>query len=169
MTSDKKRERVVFRLVTSHLSLVTVLITCHFSLVTVFAFAQGSTTGRIEGIVRDSNGVVIVGAEVTVTSLATSDERKVTTDTEGYYAVPALSPGTYRVRVGANGFNPALFEPVRVVITETWTLNAPLAVAGVIAQSVVVSARMEPPPRAQPEQTSATLAATSCVGHDRRT
>ncbi|MCA1643308.1 MAG: carboxypeptidase-like regulatory domain-containing protein [Acidobacteria bacterium] len=47
----------------------------------------------------------MVGAEVTVTSLATAEERKATTDAEGNYAVPLLSPSTYRVRVAANGFN----------------------------------------------------------------
>ncbi len=101
------------------------------------AFGQSQTTGRILGTVRDPNGAVIVGAEVTVTSLATADERKDTTDTEGNFAVLLLSPGTYRVRVVASGFNPALFDAVRVVITETTTRNAQLAVAGVI-DSVVV-------------------------------
>jgi len=113
-------------------------ISSFLALYAITAFPQSPTTGRIAGTVRDQNAAVIVGAEVTVTSLATDEERKVTTDREGNYAVPLLSPNTYRVRVGANGFNPALFEPVRVVITETTTLNVQLAVAGVIAESVVV-------------------------------
>ena len=92
------------------------------------------------GTVKDQNGAVIVGAEVTVTSLATAEERKVTTDAEGNYAVPLLSPGTYRVRVAANGFNAALFDAVRVVITETTTVNAELAVAGLSARAVTVRA-----------------------------
>src|SRR5437868_14941722 len=87
------------------------------------AFAQSQTTGRIAGTVKDQNGAVIVGAEVTVTSLATAEVRKVTTDTEGNYAVPLLPPGAYRVRVTANGFSSALFDSVQVVITETTTLN----------------------------------------------
>ena len=115
-------------------------ISWFLALYAITGFAQSQTTGRIEGTVRDPNGAVIVGAEVTVTSLATSEERKVTTDREGNYAVPLLSPSMYRVRVGASGFNPALFDSVLVVITETTTLNAQLAVAGAIAESVVVRA-----------------------------
>jgi hypothetical protein len=111
---------------------------CFLIICTPSAFAQSQTTGRIAGTVRDPNGAVVVGAEVSVTSLATSDERKDTTDTEGNYAVLLLSPGTYRVRIGANGFNPALFDAVRVVITETATCNAQLTVAGVMVDSVVV-------------------------------
>ena len=143
MTSDKKKEKASLngpswlvprrtrRSRVASLVIVFVLVTCHLSLATVFALAQSQTTGRIAGTVKDPNGAVIVGAEVTVTSLATAEERKVTTDAEGNYAVPLLSPGTYRVRVTADGFNPALFDPVRVVITETTTVNADLTVAGI--------------------------------------
>ncbi|MBA3805529.1 MAG: carboxypeptidase regulatory-like domain-containing protein, partial [Acidobacteria bacterium] len=110
------------------------------SLVTVFALAQSQTTGRVSGTVKDPNGANIVGAEVTVKSLATAEERNVTTDAEGNYAVPLLSPGTYRVRVAAGGFNPTLFDSVRVVITETTTVNADLTVAGINVEQITVSA-----------------------------
>ena len=110
------------------------------ALCTSSALAQSQTTGRISGTVRDPNGARIIGAEVTVTSLTTADERKVTTDAEGNYTVPLLSPGTYRVRVTADGFNPAFFDPVRVVITETAKVNADLSVAGLSAGAVTVSA-----------------------------
>jgi hypothetical protein len=103
------------------------------------ALAQSQTTGRIAGTVKDPNGARIVGAEVTVTSLATAEHRKVTTDAEGNYAVSLLASGTYRVRVAADGFNPALFDYVRVVITETTTVKADLAVAGLSAPTVTVS------------------------------
>src|SRR4029077_9714220 len=106
------------------------------------ALAQTSITGRIAGTVKDQNGAVIVGAEVTVVSKATGDERKVTTDSEGGYSVPLLPPGTYRVRVAANGFNSKLFETVQVAITETTLVNADgtqaLTVTGVIVDPVVV-------------------------------
>jgi hypothetical protein len=111
---------------------------CLLVLCLTSAFAQSQTTGRIAGTVRDANDAVIVGAEVTVTSLATAEERKVTTDAEGDYSVPFLSPGAYRIRVAAGGFNSALFDSVRVVITETATVNAELTVAGVTVEPVTV-------------------------------
>jgi hypothetical protein len=115
-------------------------IICLLALYSITAFPQSQTTGRIAGTVKDPHGAVIVGAEVTVKSLATAEERKVTTDTEGNYSAPILSPGSYRVRITASGFNPALFDSVQVVITETTTVNAELTVAGVSAQAVTVSA-----------------------------
>ena len=44
--------------------------------------------------------------------------------------MPLLSPGTYRVSVTANGFKKTDVDSVRVVITETSTINVDLAVAG---------------------------------------
>jgi hypothetical protein len=92
------------------------------------------------GTVRDPNGAVIVGAEVTITSVATGEQRKVTTDSDGNYTVPLLSPGIYRVKVTANGFNSALFDSAPVVITETATVNAQLTIVGVIVGAVTVRA-----------------------------
>src|SRR5919199_2224815 len=83
---------------------------CLLVLCSISAFSQSQTTGRIAGTVKDRNGARIVGAEVNVTSLATAEERKVTTDAEGNYTVPLLPPGTYRVKVTAGGFNAALFD-----------------------------------------------------------
>jgi hypothetical protein len=102
------------------------------------AFAQTQTTGRIAGTVKDENGAVIVGAEVSVVSRSTGDERKVTTDATGNYGVPLLPPGTYRVKVTAHGFTQALLDTVQVVITETTLVDAELTVAGVIVDPIVV-------------------------------
>jgi hypothetical protein len=108
------------------------------ALYSLSAFSQSPTTGRIAGTVRDQNGAVIVGVEVTVTSLATAEVRKATTDAEGNYTVSFLPPGAYRFRVAANGFNPVFVGEVRVVITETTKLNAELPVAGMTVTAITV-------------------------------
>ena len=103
--------------------------------------AQTQTTGRVAGTVKDQNGAVIVGAEVTVVSKATGVERKVTTDATGNYAVPFLAPGAYQVKVTARGFKPADQSPldtVLVFITETTHADAVLTVAGVLVDPVEV-------------------------------
>lgn len=109
-------------------------------LLPALALAQTQTTGRIAGTVKDQNGAAIVGAAVTVVSRATRDERKVITDTEGHYVVPLIPPGTYRVSITTSGFKTAQFDNVTVVITETTSINADLAVGGAIQESVTVSA-----------------------------
>src|SRR3989454_6125558 len=107
-------------------------------LASLSVLAQTQTTGRIAGTVKDQTGAGIVGAEVTVVSRTTGDERKVTTDAEGNYTVPLLPPGTYRTRVAANGFDTKVFATVQVFITETTPVNADLTVAGAIIDPVVV-------------------------------
>src|SRR5215813_2015457 len=100
--------------------------------------AQNQTTGRIAGTVKDQNGAVIAGAQVTIKSKTTAEERIATTDDRGTYIVPLLAPGAYTVRVSSSGFNASFFDSVLVVITETSTVNAFLTVAGVISDPLDV-------------------------------
>ena len=44
---------------------------------------QGGTTGRIAGTVKDTKGAVIAGAEITVASRATGEERRVNVEDLG--------------------------------------------------------------------------------------
>jgi carboxypeptidase family protein len=112
---------------------------CLLVLCPISALAQSQTTGRIIGTVRDPNGAVIAGAEVAVKNLATAETREGTTDGEGAYSVTLLSPGTYRVSVTANGFKKGEIESVRVVITETSTVNFKLEV-GTITEHAIIRA-----------------------------
>ncbi|HET9788079.1 MAG TPA: carboxypeptidase-like regulatory domain-containing protein, partial [Pyrinomonadaceae bacterium] len=112
--------------------------TCFLALYSISVFPQSQTTGRIVGTIKDQNDASIVGAEVTVKSLATSEERKVITDAQGAYAALLLSPGSYRVTVTSNGFKRAEIESVRVVITETAKLDVGLEVGDISDQAVVM-------------------------------
>ena len=113
-------------------------IGCLLVLCPVSAFSQSQTTGSIAGTVKDPHGAVIAGAEIIVTSLSNSETRRVATGPTGNYIVMLLSPGTYRVRVTAHGFKRAEIESVRVVITETTTVDVPLEV-GNITEAVTVT------------------------------
>src|SRR3989442_5724106 len=113
-------------------TIVTLLLFC------TAALAQTPTTGRIAGTVKDANGAVIAGAQVTVVNKATRAERSVTSDATGNYAVPALPPGAYRLKVTAQGFNQAVLDTVPAVITETISVDVTLVTAGPIVDPVVV-------------------------------
>src|SRR6202022_1816200 len=66
-------------------------------------FAQGNF-GRIQGTVTDQSGAVISGATVSIIDTQRGLARTLTTDQAGEYNAPTLIPGTYTVRVQANGF-----------------------------------------------------------------
>jgi hypothetical protein len=64
-----------------------------------------TTQGLISGRLMDSqSGRPIAGATVTWTSLATETGGSARTDAGGYYYLPLLSPGLYRVRAAADGY-----------------------------------------------------------------
>ena len=66
-------------------------------------FGQTSTTGAVRGTVTDSQGAVITGATVTVTSKATGQARTVKTDSSGQYTVGLLPPEVYTITIEARG------------------------------------------------------------------
>jgi Carboxypeptidase regulatory-like domain/TonB-dependent Receptor Plug Domain len=109
-------------------------------LMTAPVFAQSQTTGRIAGNVKDASGAVIVGAEIIVANITTGEERKVATDEAGNYTVPLLAPGAYQVTIAAKGFKKAIYDGVRVAITETTAANAELVVGGVTEEAVTITA-----------------------------
>jgi hypothetical protein len=68
------------------------------------AFSQVST-GRISGTVTDQSGAVVAGATVTVLDVARGVQRVLMTDSAGTYSASNLIPGSFEVKVEANGFN----------------------------------------------------------------
>lgn len=62
-------------------------------------------TGAIRGTVTDPQGAIVANANVTVTNKATGESRSLNTGTDGIYAVENLLPGTYEVKVEAQGFS----------------------------------------------------------------
>ena len=91
--------------------------------------AQGETTSAIVGQVMDGTGAAIPGATVTVTNRATALQRNAKTDNEGRFNFPQLQPGTYSVRVEAEGFDPQHTANVVSGLGEKQTVDFALKVA----------------------------------------
>jgi hypothetical protein len=101
--------------------------------------AQTGSTGALTGTVTDQSGSVIVGAKVTITSLATGQTRTASTGADGAYKFALLPPGNYSVTFSASGFKTVTVPSVTVNVTETPVLNRKLEV-GAQAQKVTVEA-----------------------------
>src|SRR5216117_1307268 len=97
-----------------------------------------SDRGVLTGTVTDSSGAVIPGASVTATNTATNVSASTVTTEGGFYAIPALQPGTYKVRVELTGFK--AYEQSQVVIAAATTVrvDAKLEI-GQISESVEVT------------------------------
>src|SRR6187401_2042783 len=95
--------------------------------------ANAQSTGSISGVVQDTLGAVVVGANVTVVG-PDGKEKTFTTNQRGEFTATSLPPGKYTVRVSAPKF--ALYENTEVDVTsgKKEELIVPLTVQAVDEQ-----------------------------------
>ncbi|HEV3197392.1 MAG TPA: carboxypeptidase regulatory-like domain-containing protein [Bryobacteraceae bacterium] len=90
-------------------------------------FAQ-SPVGSIAGTVKDPSGAVVAGAVVSSTSLADGGKRSVVANEQGYFLIPTLLPGEYKVVVEAKGFRSYEVQRVEVAVGQIARVDANLTV-----------------------------------------
>src|SRR6202795_4153826 len=93
------------------------------------ALAQGETTSAIVGQVRDTTNAVVPGASVTIANPETGLRRSAKTDDAGRFNFPQLKPGTYSVKVEAQGFEPQRNDNVVSGLGQKQTIDFTLKVA----------------------------------------
>src|SRR6185312_11050632 len=106
---------------------------------TNIAVGQVTASSVLQGSVTDKTGAAVVGAEVTVTSVATGASRAVKTGGDGSYRVDPLAVGYYNVTVAMQGFDTAKAQRVQTLVGAATTQNFTLNV-GSATESVEVSA-----------------------------
>jgi hypothetical protein len=108
-------------LVRSAALVIATLLLC-FSL-----FAQ-SDTASMTGVVRDQTGAAVPNAAVVVRNEATGNERRVTTNQDGFYVASNLPPGFYLVSVEATGFKKFESQNNKLDASVNATVNVALTV-----------------------------------------
>jgi hypothetical protein len=103
--------------------------------------AQSSAAmGSISGLVTDSSGAAVPGAQVVVTNSSKGITRDMVTSSGGIFVAPALIPASgYEVKVTKQGFAPYTATTITVQVGETLDLHIQLKV-GAVAEKVDVSA-----------------------------
>ncbi len=109
------------------------------SLGVALSIASAQTGGQITGEVKDQSGASVPDASVTVTNNATNVARTITTNSEGLYSFPALTPGMYQVKVVAQGFQAAVASDVQLQVQQTARMDFTLTV-GQASQTIEVAA-----------------------------
>jgi hypothetical protein len=92
-------------------------------------YSQGETTSAIIGQVTDASGAAVPKAIVTVTNKETGLKRSATTDDSGRFNFPQLKPGTYSVKVEAEGFEPQQNDAVSSSLGQKQTVDFTLKIA----------------------------------------
>jgi outer membrane receptor for ferrienterochelin and colicin len=94
------------------------------------AFAQGTQTGTVSGTVSATDGSMLPGVSVALTSPALQGTRQTTTDSSGAYHFRGLPPGAYKVTFTLSGFG-TLDRNVVVALGGNTDAKATMAVATV--------------------------------------
>jgi hypothetical protein len=93
-------------------------------------FAQSGGVAGISGVVKDPSGAVVPNAKVVISSAGQGTLRTLTTNTDGVFAAPALTPGPgYIVTVTAAGFGTYAVKDMVLQVGQNIDLKVALAVA----------------------------------------
>ena len=108
-------------------------------LATSSLLAQSAAVSQISGTIRDSGGLVIPGAQVTVTQTSTGLSRSASTGAEGNYTLTSLPVGPYKITVTKDGFNSYIQEGIVLQVGSNPLIDATLKL-GSINQQIIVEA-----------------------------
>jgi len=99
---------------------------------------RAQSGSSVEGTVTDSTGAVIPNANITLTNTSNGTVFKASTDPQGAYSFPALSPGLYSLEVTKDSFGSYKVASFNLVVGQKATENAKLGVSA--SDQVVVEA-----------------------------
>ena len=100
-----------------------------------FAFSQ---TAQVTGRISDATGAVVPGAQDSVTNQKTGLTRDSVSNGEGYFTIPLLSPGEYRIAVRKDGFKPVVRPDVALNVEPVARLDFTLE-AGAVSETVTIT------------------------------
>ena len=110
-----------------------------FALVTVFTGAAPAQvdTGAISGVVTDSTGAIVPGAQIIITETETNAKVELSSNESGFYSSPALRTGPYQVEVSKQGFQSQKRTGIALRVQDRLELNFNLAVGSTTTELTV--------------------------------
>jgi Carboxypeptidase regulatory-like domain/TonB dependent receptor/TonB-dependent Receptor Plug Domain len=99
-------------------------VLCFITFVLFICTAKAqSPTGTVSGIVLDPSGGAIAGAEVLIINDATAVQYPGEANGEGYYVVPNIPPGIYRIQVSKSGFKTIIKPDIVIHVEDALAIN----------------------------------------------
>jgi hypothetical protein len=96
-------------------------------------------TSQINGVIRDSSGLIVPGAAIKATQTATGVVRTTTSGTDGGYVLPNLAIGPYLLEVTKEGFIKYVQSGIVLQVDTNPTVDVALKV-GSVSETVTVEA-----------------------------
>ena len=107
------------------------------ALLSISLYAQGQA--QIQGVVLDSSGLAVPGADVKATQTETGAVRNVTTGADGAYVLTNLPIGPYRMEVGKQGFASYVQTGIVLQVNTNPTIDVSLSLGLVVTELVINS------------------------------
>ncbi|HEY7638026.1 MAG TPA: TonB-dependent receptor [Gemmatimonadales bacterium] len=98
-----------------------------------------TSTGSIRGVVSDSSGAPLTGAQAVALNPSTGVSRTATTNARGFYALTGLTPASYQLTIRSIGHTPAQRQ-VQLQVGQVLTLDFSLAPTTVQLAEIVTTA-----------------------------
>lgn len=108
-----------------------------FLIAAAAVFGQTAST-QILGLITDSSGAVVPGANVTASRVETGDRRTTTSNETGNYIFPLVDSGTYDVTCSASGFKTEVRRNITLELNQKGRIDFQLQV-GQQAETIEVS------------------------------
>ena len=121
-------KRIAFRLL---IGLLISILSC--------AAVWAQATAQISGTAKDQSGAVLPGVEVTATQIDTGVARSTVTNETGFYVLPNLALGPYRLEAGLPGFRTFVQTGIVLQVNSSPVVNPTLEV-GQVSEQVEVQA-----------------------------
>src|SRR3984885_8862502 len=83
----------------------------------LFVFCAGRAfcqNAELSGLIQDPSNSGVAGAEVTIRNEQTGGRRNTSSNASGFYSLPALNPGLYRLSIRAIGFETIVREGIKL-------------------------------------------------------
>src|ERR687883_1046672 len=112
---------------------ITLFILCCFA-----AASAQTTTSTITGEIRDTNGAVLKGAQVTALHIETGLARSTVSTDDGRFVFPGLPVGVYEITSELTGFQKLVHKDVNLTVGETLSINLTMIVASITENVEIV-------------------------------
>src|SRR5690242_971223 len=87
------------------------------------ATIASAQNAQLSGLVSDNQDAVVPNAVIQALNQQTGIHRTAASNREGYYSMPALPPGRYKVTAQANGFQTESREGIKLEVDQNARLD----------------------------------------------
>lgn len=108
------------------------------------AAAAQNISGGLSGTVSDSLGAAFAATKITVRNNATGFVRTTTTNVEGFFSIPDLTPGEFSLEIAAQGFRKYTQSGIVVGSGDQRSLGTITLQVGTTGESITVTAEASP-------------------------